>query len=143
VSDSQHGAKDAQQIGVEPDLLPLGSLTVWIGFLVALVIVIMIGIWQFFSRAADDEVHRKDLARVSETLRELRVRDHALLTSYDVVDAKAGVYRIPVERAMDLLVADPTLLEPAPPPPPATTDVAAAKPTGSNADTAKTSKEKP
>ncbi len=39
-----------------------------------------------------------------EDLKALRAAEDALLNSYGWVDAKAGVVRIPIERAMELLV---------------------------------------
>jgi hypothetical protein len=42
--------------------------------------------------------------RMSEVLEDLRRREHQALTTYGWVDRRAGVVRIPVDRAMDLLV---------------------------------------
>ena len=41
------------------------------------------------------------------TLRELRAREEALLTEYAWVDRDAGVARVPIERAMEILARQP------------------------------------
>jgi hypothetical protein len=46
-------------------------------------------------------------SRPREDLAEYQAREQARLSTYGWVDRNAGVVRIPVERAMDLLIADP------------------------------------
>jgi len=43
------------------------------------------------------------LAPESAGVREQRAREIELLSSYDVINAEDGVYRIPVRRAMELM----------------------------------------
>lgn len=45
-------------------------------------------------------------------LEQLRAEETRSLSAYDVVDAQAGLYQIPIDRAMDAVAADPRLLEP-------------------------------
>jgi hypothetical protein len=47
-----------------------------------------------------------DQTTAIEELEELRAREDAMLNSYDWVDREAGVVRIPIERAMELVVEE-------------------------------------
>lgn len=66
---------------------------------------IIIMLDQFFVFTKEDIV-AESLKSESPELREIRARDHALLNSYAVVDSSKGVYRIPIERAMQLMVEE-------------------------------------
>lgn len=124
----------------EPDVIPMTTLALWLGVLVALLVGIGVALWQYFDVASQRERLSKDLGRSSITLQEIQARDNALVTNYSVVDAKRGVYRIPVARAVELLAQNPGLLLPAVPEPasmpitppaagaPAATQPAAAEP---------------
>lgn len=78
----------------------------WMGALIIgglVVIVIMLD--SYFSLAKEQEVYELVLKPESTQLRELRAQEQQTLTSYDVIDKQKGVYRIPIDRAMQL-VAD-------------------------------------
>ncbi len=40
------------------------------------------------------------------SIKELREREQKVLTSYALIDAKKGTYRIPVSKAMELIAAE-------------------------------------
>jgi hypothetical protein len=56
------------------------------------------------------------LAKPDKVLQRVTARDNKTLVSYAVVDAKKGLYRMPVGRAMQLLLSNRKLLAPAPKP---------------------------
>jgi hypothetical protein len=76
-----------------------------IGSLVLLVLTI-VAIQQYFQHIWDQAVYEKILAPPSEQLREVRGRDDWNLTHYMYMDKASGVVRIPVDRAMDLMLQD-------------------------------------
>lgn len=60
---------------------------------------------EFFVFEKEKMVQEMVLAPESKALRELRAREDRELHSYAVIDTASGVYRIPIDRAMEL-VAD-------------------------------------
>lgn len=141
MSDSRHD-QQSREAGVEPDLLPLGTLTAWVVGLTGLVIAVIAGLWQVFGRQLEAELLRKDLGQAHPALLESRAHDRNALSSYALLDEKTGTYRLTIERAMELLVEDPRTIAPlASPPasaaPPAETGAApapAAAPSGGPSD---------
>jgi len=73
------------------------------GFLgVAVVTVVVIFALDYFTAAREAIVYESQLKPESAPLRELRAREEEELNSYAVLDGKKGVYRVPIERAMEL-----------------------------------------
>ncbi|MFT7624189.1 MAG: mono/diheme cytochrome c family protein, partial [Myxococcota bacterium] len=56
-------------------------------------------------KGTKDPTKPKDLAAT-------QARDTAMLTKYDVVDPEKGVYQVPIDAGMDMLVKNPSFLEP-------------------------------
>lgn len=108
---SQHDT-ESRKAGVEPDLLPIGQLVVWIGALTALVFAIIAVLWQYFQTTTVRDLAERDLQQPAPMLAEVRARDKHALSHYDAIDPQRGIYRIPVARAIDLLVANPELINP-------------------------------
>lgn len=100
---------------VEPDRPPTGRLFLQLGALVALLVLVLIGLWQYFKIDSAAEVYRKDLSRPSRELAEVLARDEGRLTGYELLDEKRGIYQIPVRRAMEMILKDPSLLAPSGP----------------------------
>ncbi len=65
---------------------------------------IALGQWALF--AMQDEVDRKVLTRPNPELLRLRDREELHLTTYQWVDQKAGIVRIPIDRAIELTLRD-------------------------------------
>jgi hypothetical protein len=100
-----------QRFQAEPDAPPSGRIMIQMLALVVILVGVLIGLWQFFQLNARQEIFDKELSLPSRDLLELRARERGLLTQYAALDAKSGVYQIPVRRAMELLLANPSLLE--------------------------------
>lgn len=78
-----------------------------VGLLLVLVIVgFLVVLNEYFISVTDDIVYEQQLAPQSSELRELRAREIELLHSYEVIDTAAGTYRIPIERAMELMAEE-------------------------------------
>jgi hypothetical protein len=83
-----------------------GAITTFmIGSLILLVITIL-AIQQYFDHIWNQAVYEKVLAPPSELLKEVRGRDDWNLTHYLYMDKASGQVRIPVDKAMELNLAD-------------------------------------
>jgi len=71
-----------------------------------LLFVIIVFLQALFFRMERAEVARKVDSERSEALAQLRAEQQEVLHSYKLVDPKAGVVHIPIERAMELEVAE-------------------------------------
>ncbi len=96
----------AEPVQVEQDnpknLLILASVVV-----VTLGLAVMVvGVNEFFKFAIQEEIQTKQLAVVDPRRVELTSTEKAHLTKYQWVDKSAGVVRIPVERAQELVLKD-------------------------------------
>lgn len=96
--------------GVEPDHPPVGTIFVLLGIITVGVAVAGLGLWEVFNMTARQSTLERDLALPNAELGELRARDQGALSQYAEVDRDAGLYRIPVDRAMRLLIARPGLI---------------------------------
>jgi hypothetical protein len=76
-----------------------------ISSLVLLVLTIL-AIQQYFDHIWTEAVYEKILAPPSEQLREVRGRDDWNLSHYMYMDKASGQVRIPVEKAMELVLQD-------------------------------------
>jgi uncharacterized membrane protein len=71
-----------------------------------LLFVIIVFLQALFFRMERAEVVRKVDSQQNDALARLRADQQELLNSYHMVDPKAGVVRIPIERAMEIEVAE-------------------------------------
>lgn len=82
--------------------LPLTIGAVLVGLLLFLIASGVMSWWGGRDRSAADA----DTPTPVEQLRALRAEEQRLLTSYGWVDRSAGLVRIPIERAMDVLIEE-------------------------------------
>lgn len=75
-----------------------------LGIIVTVIIVIFL--LDYFKAVRDDTVYRVVLQPESAVLRDLRARENEELTTYKLLDAEKGIYRIPIERAKKLLAEE-------------------------------------
>ncbi len=73
---------------------------------IVVLILVILGLQAYFDRVSQQQIFVKVLQPVSEDLLNLRAREDAQLHSYQYLDRAAGRVRIPIERAMELLVAE-------------------------------------
>lgn len=67
---------------------------------------VVIGVGQYFEIMVRQELDTKVLGVENPVLRQLRADESARLSRYQWADQKAGVVRIPVERARELIVLE-------------------------------------
>jgi hypothetical protein len=75
-------------------------------FLIAVLVVILVFLMDYFVETKEQMVYEAQLQPESVDLKTLQAADEKELTSYEVLDAEKGIYRIPVERAMQLLARE-------------------------------------
>ncbi len=76
-----------------------------LGIMVALVAIIL-ALQSYVDRVEQQQIYEKVLVPVSEDLKTLRAREDADLTQYKYVDRAKGTVRLPISRAMELLVEE-------------------------------------
>ena len=108
----------------DPDALTTATVGIVGTILVIVVVVFVQGLYESMHRA---EFQRKVVAEVPAELRSLRAAQRARLNETGWVDKPNGIVAIPIERAMQLLAADPDPAAPIivstpPATPPATPD---------------------
>ena len=81
---------------------------------------LLVFVTTYFDFAVRDEINRKVLTHENTYLRQLRAEEQEKLSRYQWVDQKAGVARLPIDRAVELTLKDwpsrPAGLVVAPPP---------------------------
>jgi hypothetical protein len=83
-----------------------GAITTFMVASLILLVITILAIQQYFDHIWNQAVYEKVLAPPSEQLREVRGRDDWNLTHYLYMDKPTGVVRIPVDRAMELMLQD-------------------------------------
>jgi len=87
----------------EVQTLPVVVVTVVIvGFIVA----VCVGCAIYYNSFRDAQVERLQLEPVSQDYVELQSREQKHLNTYGTIDKASGTIRIPIEKAMDLVVAE-------------------------------------
>lgn len=72
----------------------------------AILAAVILGIQFYFDRVLERELYDKVLSQESAALKELRAREDEALNTYRYLDRDKGTVRIPVSRAMELLLQE-------------------------------------
>ena len=109
MSDQYHkpeGFEQSVEKGYEQTDVRIGFIA-WSGVaIVVFLIVTLFAVQAYFDSVQQREEFTKILEPVSEDYRNLRAREDAELYSYKFVDREKGIVRLPIQRAMDLVVAE-------------------------------------
>jgi len=85
---------------------------VWIlVFAIAIIVTLvatMLFVTAYYDQTHDKLVYERQQLPINQDLRTLQAKEDNELHSYGYADKKAGVVRVPVERAMELVLADAT-----------------------------------
>jgi hypothetical protein len=76
------------------------------GAIIAGLVLIILGVQSYYDRVRDQQIFVKQLEPVSEDLKALHAREAADLHSYRYLDRAKGTVRIPIERAMELVIRE-------------------------------------
>jgi hypothetical protein len=86
---------------------PKGSLLfILFGVSVALILFIAIGVQFYYERYRENQVYESVLAPPNNQLTDLRAKEDQELYSYGYVDKTTGKVRMPIDRAMELVVQE-------------------------------------
>jgi hypothetical protein len=102
VLDQSH--QTAGQTSIEPDNLPVKSIT-WA--LVALIVIVagtIIAVRQLYWFTSSKLVQTNELDVPNKLLSEFNAADKDQLSNFDVVDQQKGIFRLPIDEAMKLYV---------------------------------------
>ncbi len=81
--------------------------TITIGIVsVLLLVVVIVAVEAMFAQQAQAEFERKVVAESPEEIRSLRAAQLGQISGYRVVDPKAGVVAVPIDRAMELVIEE-------------------------------------
>lgn len=94
---------DTSSSGVEGDQPQSLTLFVLVAVLSISLVVIVIGIRELVWMTAD-QINEQDNISLDQKTREEKEAIKADLQKYDVVDQQKGIYQIPIDRAMEILV---------------------------------------
>ncbi|MBD3299204.1 MAG: hypothetical protein GF341_11150 [candidate division Zixibacteria bacterium] len=95
----QHGA----DTGYEKGDVNVGRMLVFTAIAIVFTLLVVVFMNEFFVFEKERVIQEMVLSPESKELRELRAREDRELHSYAVIDTANGVYRIPIERAMQLM----------------------------------------
>jgi len=82
------------------------GVTIFLVVTVVMLVVVIGGVQFYFNSIHEREFYEKVMVPVSDDLRELRAREDGQLGSYGYVNKDVGVVRVPISRAMQLLVKE-------------------------------------
>ncbi|MDZ7638164.1 MAG: hypothetical protein U5J83_07920 [Bryobacterales bacterium] len=109
MSDQYHkpaGFEKSVEQGYEETDARVGFIA-WAGVaIVVFLVVTVLSVQAYFDSVHEREEYVKVLEPVSEDYKNLRAREDAELFSYKFVDREKGIVRLPIQRAMDLVVAE-------------------------------------
>lgn len=103
----EHAAHHGDEpLVAENDRPNVGVISVVTFAISALVVVVVIGVYELFRQTFQAEISKKQLEWVDPQLRELRAFEQANLSKYQWVSQKDGIVRMPVTRARELVLAE-------------------------------------
>ena len=83
-----------------------GFIAVFAGISAVGLGVMLVVLQSLYLQVSEQEIHRKVLSRPSAELADLRAAEQASLAGYKALDKAKGVYQLPIDRAMELVVRE-------------------------------------
>lgn len=100
------GFEHSVAVGYEESDVRVGFIA-WTGVgIIVFLIVTILAVQVYFDSLKNEQEFVKLLEPVSEDYRNLRAREDAELYSYKYTDREKGIVRLPIQRAMDLVVEE-------------------------------------
>ena len=98
-------AETPQHGGVDYEKKDVNILRLGLAFILAVIVVVavVVAVKEVFLFESEDQIEAVVLKPQSVTLRELRANEDKELSTYAVIDSTTGTYRIPIDRAMELM----------------------------------------
>ena len=92
--------------GYEKKDVNIKSTLIVTAALVAFIVISLLFLNEYFLMEKEDIVLKQQLEPESISLAELTAHEDSVLTSYGVIDKEAGVYRIPLAQALELVAQE-------------------------------------
>jgi beta-lactamase regulating signal transducer with metallopeptidase domain len=92
--------------GYEKRDVNVKKLVLWGIVGIVIVVISLVAIREYFLITKEDYYYRAVEKPRSRELMELRERETKELNSYELLDEEKGIYRIPIKRAMELIVEE-------------------------------------
>jgi hypothetical protein len=97
---------DTPNSGYEKSDVKLGKIALWGTTATVILVALIMFSLDFFKVTREELIYDMVLKPESVKLIELRMRESEELTSYSVIDAEKGIYRIPIEEAMKIIIKE-------------------------------------
>jgi hypothetical protein len=92
--------------GYEKRDVNVKKLVLWGIVGIVIVVISLVALTEYFLITKEDYYYQAVEKPRSQELMELRERETEELYSYELLDEEKGIYRIPIERAMELIVEE-------------------------------------
>ena len=89
--------------GYEKQDVSVNKVVLWGVMSILIVVVVIIWGLDYFTAVKEEIVQTQVLSPQSVALRELRAREAEELGSYKRLDSAGGIYRVPIDRAMEII----------------------------------------
>jgi hypothetical protein len=96
----------AAEIGFDREEPNTKAIVIFIAGMVLTFVLVVVGVEQYYSYVHERQEYVNVEARPSEQLRELHAREDWQLTHYGYLDNNKTQVRLPIDRAMELLVKE-------------------------------------
>jgi hypothetical protein len=100
---SAHDTQNDHPSGYEKQDTSIRAVLITTLVTLAVITIAVVALWDYYIATREAVIFEQSLAPESEQLIQLQKLEDSLLTTYEFVDSTSGVYRIPIERAMELL----------------------------------------
>lgn len=103
---NQNNSPETEQVGYERrDVGIRKLLLIGIAGILAIVIVMLV-LMDYYTAYTEKVISEVVLEPESKELRELRARESEVLGSYKLLDEQKGIYRIPIDSAIELMLEE-------------------------------------
>ena len=96
----------AAELGFDADEPNARGILLFTGATVLLFIAVVVGVTYYFNHVYEEQEYNQLLSRPSDELKALHAREDWELSHYQYLDKAKGQVRIPLNRAMELLVQE-------------------------------------
>ncbi len=94
------------EIGYERRDINIKKVLLAAAMITGTLLIMLIMLNEMFMIVKEDIVYQQFLSPESERLNRINAREDSLLNSYGVIDEEQGKYRIPVEKAMEVIAEE-------------------------------------
>ncbi len=99
---NEHG----DDAGYEEQDVRIGRTALFILLGSVMLIAILVLLNEYFLAVKEEVVYEEVLKPESRSLMELRAREDSILTTYGVADSVKGLYRMPIDKAMEKMITE-------------------------------------